>query len=134
MPSFDRVPEPSQSRVFAKVLPKVIIEAVRNPISAEQLSIHTWDGRNAATALNALHQGCRYTPALIPDGLARAVRFPRDSKAFGTATHLFASMTKFLYRFAHLPSPAAEIIVAFAVATWVVDCFSVAPAFTFAGI
>jgi hypothetical protein len=113
--------------VFGKVLPNVIIETVRDPIAPDQLSIHTWDGRDAATALNFLHRGRRYTPALIPSGLPRAVRFPRPSKAFGTATRLFTSMTKFLDQYARLPPPAAEIIVAFAVATWFMDCFSVAP-------
>ena len=60
-------------------------------------------------------------------GTYPVVRFPLTSKPFGSAAKLTASMLAFLHRYAHLTPDVAAVLVAFAVASWFVDCVSVAP-------
>jgi hypothetical protein len=117
----------SMRQIFCAVLPDLMIETVVDQSHPTQLRLHTWHGDKAATTPTAVHCGCTYTPAPIPNGLPRAIRFPGSSKAFGTATQLFASMSKLLDRYANLPPGTTEIIVAFSLASWFVDCFPVAP-------
>ncbi len=127
MPSSTHSREATPHQVFSKVLRDGVIESVRDPQHPEHLRLHFWDGRKATTAPTALHQRCLYTPASIPEWLARAVRFPVPSQDFGTPTQLFGSMSKFFEKYASLRSGTVEIIVAFAVASWFVDCFPVTP-------
>jgi hypothetical protein len=127
VPSSVHVQKPLRSETFGGVLPDVVIETVRDPSDPNQLRLHTWDGRHAATASTFSCRGCTYTPAPIPHGLASAILFPGPSKSFGTAAQLSVSMSRFLDRYANLPPGTAEIIVAFALASWFVDCFAVAP-------
>ncbi len=127
MPNSVRAQEPLRSQIFGGVLPNVVIETVRDPSYPNQLRLHTWDGGHAATASTFSCRGCTYTPAPIPAGLASAILFPGPSKSFGTAAELSVSMSRFLDRYANLPPGAKEVIVAFALASWFVDCFPVAP-------
>jgi hypothetical protein len=127
VPSSSHSRESTQHQVFSKVLRDLVIESVRDPQYPEHLRLHFWDGRKATTAPTALHRKCLYTPAPIPDGLARAIRFPVPSQAFGTPTQLFGSISKFLEKYASLRSGTVEILAAFAVASWFVDCFPVTP-------
>jgi hypothetical protein len=127
VPKLAHVPEPLRSEIFGRVLPNVMIETVRDPSHPNQLRLHTWDGRSAATVPAVPYRGCTYAPSPIPNGLSCAIRFPGPSKSFGTSTQLSASMSRFLDRYASLPPSATEIIVAFALSSWFVDCFPVAP-------
>jgi hypothetical protein len=127
MRSTARARETVRSQIFGKVFPHLVIEAVRDLTCPDQLRLHMWNGRNAKTASNAVCCGCTYTPAPIPRGLPRAIRFPGPSKSFGSATQLFASMSRLLDRYANLPVGTRGIVVAFALASWFVDSLSVAP-------
>jgi hypothetical protein len=127
VPSSTHSREATQHQIFSKVFRDVVIESVRDPKNPEHLRLHCWNGRVATTVLTTLHRKCLYTPAPIPDGLARAIRFPVPSQAFGTPTQLFGSMSQFFEKYASLRSGTVEILVAFAVASWFVDCFPVTP-------
>ena len=85
MPNSAQAKEHSRSQTFGAVLPDFMIEAVVDQSHATQLRLHTWDGRRAATTPTVSFRGCTYTAAPVAAGLSRAVRFPRSSKAFGTA-------------------------------------------------
>ena len=119
--------ELSRNRTFGTALPNFIMEAVLDQNQPNQLRLHSWDGGKAATIPTISYGGCTYTAAPLEAGLSRAVRFPSASTAFGTATQLTSSMLKFLGGYANLPPDAAALMVAFALASWFVDCFSVAP-------
>jgi hypothetical protein len=109
------------------VLPSLIIESIRDPNQPNQLRLHTWDGRQAATTPTTSYRGRTYTPAPIVAGLANSVRFPATSKSFGSGAKLTASMREFLSRFANLTAEAADLLIAFALASFFVDCLPVAP-------
>lgn len=119
--------EPSRSQTFGAVLPNLVIEAILDQSYPNQLRLHTWNGRKAATGPTATFRGCTYTPAPIAGGLARAVRFSARSKSFGSAENLTSSILDFLIRYAHLSTDAAPLLVAFALASWFPDCVPVAP-------
>src|ERR1039458_608604 len=114
-------------QTFGVVLPDLIIESILDPDHPNQLRLHTWDGRKAATTPTTSYRGCTYTPAPIAGGLANAVRFPATSKPFGSAAKLTASMREFLSRYVGLAPEAAALLIAFALATYFVDCLPVAP-------
>jgi hypothetical protein len=117
----------SSIQTFGVVLPDLIIESILDPDHPNQLRLHTWDGRKAATTPTASYRGCTYTPAPVAGGLANAVRFPATSKPFGSAARLTASMLEFLSRYLGLAPDAAVLLIAFALASYFVDCFPVAP-------
>jgi hypothetical protein len=112
---------------FGVVLPSLVIESILNPDHPNQLRLHLWDGRKAATAPAVTYRGYRYAPAPIAGCLAKAVRFPSTSKPFGSAATLTASMREFLCRYAGLAPEAAAFLIAFALASCFVDCLPVAP-------
>lgn len=127
MPNSIQAQEPSRSQIFCEVLPNVMIETVRDQMQANQLRLHTWDGRHAATVPTATYGVRTYVPAALANGLPRTVRFPNSSKGFGTAAQLTASMLNFLHRYANLLPDVAAVVVAFALASWFVDAFHAAP-------
>jgi hypothetical protein len=114
-------------QTFGAALPNFMMEAVLDQSHPNQLRLHSWDGRKATTTPTISYRGCTYTAAALEAGLSRAVRFPSSSTAFGTAAQLTSSMLKFLGGYANLLPDAAVLMVAFALASWFVDCFSVAP-------
>lgn len=127
MPHSAQAKELSRGQTFGAALPNLMMEAVVDQNHPDQLRLHSWDGRKAATTPTIRYRGCTYTAAPLEAGLSRAVRFPSSSTAFGTATQLTALMLKFLDGYATLLPDAAALMVAFALASWFVDCFSVAP-------
>jgi hypothetical protein len=127
VPNSVQAEELSRSQTFGAVLPDLMIEAVVDQSHPTQLCLHTWDGRKAATTPTVSFRGCTYTAAPVAAGLSRAVRFPGSSKAFGKPEQLTSSMLRFLGRYASLPPDVAALIVAFALSSWVSDCFPVAP-------
>jgi hypothetical protein len=112
-------------RIYDAVLPDLAIETIRDP--ANQLLLHTWNGRKVATVPTVSHLGHTYTSASIATGLAQAVRFPSTCKAFGSTEQLTSSMLRFLTRYAHLLPDAAGLLIAFALASWFADCIPVVP-------
>lgn len=117
----------AEIQTFGAVLPNLVIESVIDPDRSNQLRLHTWDGSRFATKPTVSYCDCTYQPAPIARGLTQVVRFPLTSKPFGSAAKLTASMLAFLHRYAHLTPEVAAVLVAFAVASWVVDCVPVAP-------
>jgi len=69
-------------QTFGVILPGLIIESILDPDHPNQLLLHTWNGRKAATRHATRYRGCTYTPAPIAGGLVHAVRFPATSKPF----------------------------------------------------
>ena len=117
----------ADTQIFGAILPNLTIESVVDPDCSNRLCLHTWDGRKAATASTVTYGDREYTSAPIVSGLAQNVRFPITSKLFGSAEKLASSMLEFLSRYAHLMPDAAALVVAFALASWFVDCAPVAP-------
>ena len=114
-------------QTFGAVLPNLVIESVIDPDRSNQLRLHTWDGSRFATKPTVSYCGRTYQPAPIARGLTQVVRFPVTSKPFGSAAKLIASMLAFLSRYANLTPDVAALLVAFALASWFVDCVPVAP-------
>lgn len=121
------VEEEKTSQIFAVVLPELIVEAVLDPVLPNKLHFHTWDGRKTATKTSISYGGRTYRPAPISGGLANAVRFPTTSKPFGSAAKVTASMRELLSRYVDLAPEAVALLIAFALASYFVDCFPVAP-------
>jgi hypothetical protein len=105
----------------------LIIESILDPDYPNQLLLHTWNGRKAATTQATRYRGCTYTPVPITGGLVHAVRFAATSKPFGSGATLTASMREFLCRYVDFAPEAAALLIAFALASYFVDCLPVAP-------
>jgi hypothetical protein len=122
-----QVEEGKTIQVFGVALPEIIIEAVLDSNLPNKLCLHTWDGHKAATMPTIRYRGRTYQPAPIAGGLANAIRFPTTSKPFGSSARVTASMREFLSRHFGLAPEAADLLIAFALASYFVDCFSIAP-------
>lgn len=113
--------------IFGAALPNLMIESVVDPDHSNQLLLHTWDGRKDPTMATISYRSSKYIPASISGGLANAVRFPRTSKAFESAGKLTASTQEFLSRYVCLAPDETALLIAFAFASYFVDCLPVAP-------
>ena len=117
------VEEEKTSQIFSVVLPELMVEAVLAPNLPKKLHLQTWDGRKATTMPSISHCGLTYQPRPIAGALAHAIRFPPTSKPFGSAAKLTASMREFLSRYFGLAPDAADLLIAFALASYFVDAF-----------
>jgi hypothetical protein len=73
------------------------------------------------------HQGTVRVPPLIVPGLMHSVRFPPASKPFTSAEELVGDLRKFLASYAFLLPDEQDLLVAFALASWFIDCTPLAP-------
>jgi hypothetical protein len=112
---------------FGAALPNLMIESVVDPDHPNQLLLHTWDGRKDATMATISYRCSRYIPASVSGGLANAVRSSRKSKAFESEGKSTASTQEFLSRYICLWPDATALLIAFALASYFVDCLPVAP-------
>jgi len=119
---------------YGKVLPNSHIEPVLDAHSPGTMCLHSWDGRKFVTLPAIEHEGCTYTPGRTDGGLVQAVRFPLRSAAFGSPAKSFSEMNEFLSRYANPGAEVVDVLIAFALASWLVDdCVRVAPVLYLSG-
>jgi hypothetical protein len=108
-------------------LPNLMVEAVVAPDDPDHLHLHTWNGRRVTTASRLEHGGASYTPLKLASGVVQLVRFAPPSLPFGSATALNSSLRDFVSTYARLQPEAANLLLAFVLATWFCDVAPVAP-------
>jgi len=112
---------------FGEALPGMILESVVDTDHLGQLRLHAWNGRRTTTAQRVEHGGISYVSRTPASGLVQSVRFAPPSLPFGSTSKLLFSLRDFLSTYAHLQAEVADLLVAFALATWFCDCMVVAP-------
>ena len=105
----------------------MIVEAVVDPRDSNHLRLHTWDGRRATTTTRLECNGTSYIPMNVTSRLVQSVRFAHPSVPFGSTQKLILSLRDFLSKYSHLQLEVADLLVAFAFATWFCDCMPMAP-------
>lgn len=115
------------TETYGEVLPNLHIEPVLDPHRRGRLSLHSWGAGKAITLPRIEHEGRTYIPGPIDAGPVQVVRFPPRSAGFGSPVELFSEMNEFLSRYANPDANTADILIAFALASWFVDCFQIAP-------
>jgi hypothetical protein len=108
-------------------LPNLMVEAVVAPDDPDHLHLHTWNGRRVTTTSRLEHGGASYTPLKLASGVVQLVRFAPPSLPFGSTTALSSSLRDFVSTYARLQPEAANLLVAFVLATWFCDVTPVAP-------
>jgi hypothetical protein len=73
VPNSGQAQELSRNRTFGIALPNFMMEAVLDQSQPNQLRLHSWDGRKAATTPTISYRGCTYTAAPLQAGLSRKV-------------------------------------------------------------
>jgi len=104
-----------------------LIEAVADSKGPNQLAFCTSDGKATGIRRAVQHHGCIYIPQDLGPGLGKAVGFPTDSFDFGSPAELVSDLKLFFSKYAELDARTANVLSAFALATWFIDCFEVAP-------
>jgi hypothetical protein len=117
----------SAIETFGVALPGIIVEAVADPDHPDHLRLHTWNGRGVTTTRNLEYKGVAYIPKRVVGGLVQSVRFAPPSLSFGSTEKLVVSLRDFLSGYAGVQPEVADLLVAFALATWFCDCMPVAP-------
>jgi thiol-disulfide isomerase/thioredoxin len=112
---------------YGEILPNLHIESVLDPHRSGTLSLQCFDGRRVFSQPSIEHKGRAYIPGPIAGGLVQAVRFPPRSAAFGSPAKLFSEMNEFLSDYASPGAEVVDVLIAFGLASWFVDCFQVAP-------
>lgn len=120
-------PNLSVVQTGSEVFSDLLVEAVVSPDDPHRLCLETWDGCNSTTMNSVVHQGVTYMAPPIVPGLMRAVHFSPASKPFPSAEKLVASLRQFFVRYAFLLPDAQDLLVAFNLASWFVDCTPLAP-------
>jgi hypothetical protein len=116
-----------QFRTFGEILPGLCFEVVIGPQKPQSLQLHASNGTRFWTSSRIEHREQIYMPAAIDDGLAAAVRFPSASTEFGSPEKLTGSMAKYFCDFGKATPEDANLLAAFALATWFADLFRLAP-------
>ncbi len=119
--------EVSPAPSFGEITPDLRFEATTNPAKSNALQFHVQKGNRFYTTAQVEHQDQMYYPAPINDGLAQAVRFPPPSARFGSPSKLTESVAEFIRNFGKTSREDADLLAAFAISTWFVDCFRLAP-------
>ncbi len=109
-----------------------MIDTVRDP-NHGALLLHTWDGQKSATSAAVQHQGITYLPGWVGNGLVQAVRFPTTSKSVDSPAKLILAIKAFLSRYMDLERQHLDLLLAFVLASWFVDCFQIAPVLSLLG-
>ena len=117
----------ASTEIFDHTSPNFSIECIRNPANPSVLTLHSFDGKRYQLSETIRHQGRTYTSARADTGLVQSVRFPVISELFGSSDKLVASITELLLRYCPLVPDAADIVAAFALGSWFVDCLPVSP-------
>jgi hypothetical protein len=117
----------SAIETFGVALPKLIMESVIVPCHPGQLQLHTWNGRRVTTTSQIEHGGSAYTPMKLASGVGQFVRFAPPSLPFGSTSALVLSLRDFFSTYARPRPEAADLLVAFVLATWFCDVTPVAP-------
>ena len=112
---------------FGEGLPGLMLESVVDPDHPDHLLLHTWNGHRTTTARKVEHGGVSYIPKTLASGLVQSVRFAPPSLPFGSTAKVISSLRDFLSTYARLQPEVADLLVAFALATWFCDCMPVAP-------
>lgn len=117
----------STIEIFGEALPGLLLESVVDPNQRDNLLLHTWNGRRTTTVRKIEHGGVSYIPKNLASGLVQSVRFGPPSLPFGSPAKVISSLRDFLLTYARLQPEAADLLVAFALATWFCDSMPVAP-------
>lgn len=117
----------SSVETFGESLPGLLLDCVVNSNNPNQLALHTWNGRRAATVGSVEHAGVNYVAANLSNSPARSVRFPPPSTSFGSTVKLISTLREFLWTYGHLEPVVVALLVAFGLASWFCDVFSLAP-------
>lgn len=120
-------------KTFGEVLSDLLFEQVLSPDTPDRFLLHSWDGHRISTTERLELGTIAYVPKQLPPGLAQSVRLPLPSKAFNTTPKLVASAREFLSHYAELEPEVIDVMIAFAFATWVCDCMSIAPVLSLVG-
>lgn len=116
-----------QFRTFGEIFPGLCFEVVTDPRKPETLQQHACSGTRFWTS-SEIERGERiYVPATIDYGLNQVVRFPCPSVEFESPAKLIGSMTDCFCNFGGTPKEDSDLLAAWAVSTWFVDCFRAAP-------
>jgi hypothetical protein len=100
---------------------------VIDPQKPQSLQLHACRGTSFWTS-SEIECGERiYLPATIDYGLTQVVRFPSPSVEFESPAKLIGSMTDCFCNFGKTPKEDSDLLAAWALSTWFVDCFRAAP-------
>ena len=104
-----------------------MVEPIISPGDPDRLYLEIWDGQTSTLMDTVVHRGIVRVPPPIVPGLMRAVRFPPASKPFPSAQELVGQLRQFLAAHAFLLPEAQDLLVAFVLSSWFVDCTPLAP-------
>jgi len=113
---------------FAEHIPGVQIEAVSASNAPGCLWLCIKDSKTIQIRSCLAHDGITYLPGLIPPGLGQLVRFARRPSESRATEKLQSEMQKFLSKYVDQDTQTINVLVAFVLASWFIECFEVAPA------
>jgi len=112
---------------FAEHLPGLQVEAVLDPNAPGHLGLCIKHSKTTQIRPFFVHNAVTYLPGLIPAGLGQLVRFPGIPSDSGSTEKLQSEMKNFFSKHLDQETQTINVLVAFAFASWFVECFEVAP-------
>ena len=112
---------------FGEIFQDLHFEAVIDPQNPQSLQLHSRDGTRLSTSPQIEHHGQTYVPAKLTEGLAQIVRFPLPSTEFSSPQKLTDAMAELFCTFGRTTKENSNILAVWALSTWFVDCFRIAP-------
>jgi hypothetical protein len=79
------------------------------------------------------HSGQKYQPRDLDETIRRTIRFPHDTKSYGSTRKLLRRARELFERHAGLTQPASALMTAWATSSWFQDCLSSPPTLLLSG-
>ena len=117
----------ASTEIFDHTSPSFSIECIRSSANPSTLTLHSFDGKRYEISPSIKRNGRTYTAPRADMGLIQSIRFPVASEPFGSSDRLVASILELMSRYCPLLPDAADMVAAFAIGSWFVDCLPVAP-------
>jgi len=102
-----------------------LIELATN--SAGKLSLFCWDGRRAKVQKSFERSGRTYMPGSVNASTLRAIRFPNETKDYGSTGLLFSKLLDVLRLYCSLSDQNLRLVAHWVLTSWVPDVLSMVP-------
>jgi len=102
-------------------------------VSAGKLRLLYWNGQRAKLRNQFARAGRTYVPAAVNASTLRAVRFPSETKDYGSTELLFRRILDVLKQFFPLPDRELSLVAHWILASWFPDVLPMAPTLVISG-
>jgi hypothetical protein len=110
-----------------------LLELASGALSAGKLGLLYWDGKRAKVQNRVELAGRTYVPVAVNTRTLRAIRFPNQTREYGSTGMLFRKLVDVLKQYSSLPDRDLSLVAHWALSSWFPDVLPIAPTLVISG-